>query len=215
VHRNEGEKGRPVRISRERWLALDERALTKRVGLSLPEDLALEDWKRIGRQIFAISDASGWWLGDWLVYGQNRYPERYQRALKETGLDYQTLRNYAWVARRFQSSDRYESLSIQHHVEVAALPPADRRAWLDRAERFGWSRNRLREHVRASRSGARPAGDEAGGGAGKEEDSLLRLTIDPDRAVRWKRAADIVGDGFDEWAARVLDEAAGREDNST
>lgn len=205
----DGGRGRRVRAGGERWLALDDRAVTRRVGLCLPDDLALEDWKLIGRQISAISDASGWWLGDWLIYGQNRYPERYQRALEETGLDYQTLRNYAWVARKYRPAERHENLSIQHHVEVAALPERQRHAWLSRAERFGWSRNKLREHVRASRSAESPAAIE------ERDAAFLRLTVDPEKTVRWRRAAAIVGDGFDEWAARVLDEAAGREDNSS
>jgi hypothetical protein len=195
-----------VRGSKGLWLALDDRAQTKRIGLSLPDDLALDDWQRIGRQIFAISDASAWWLGDWLVYGQNRYPERYQRALEETGLDYQTLRNYAWVARKFEPSTRYEGLSIQHHVEVAALPAKDRDAWLDRAERFGWSRNKLRQHLKASRSGEPSAELEA------PEETSLELTTEPTKADRWRQAAEIVGGDFEDWAAQVLDEAAGSED---
>lgn len=201
----DGDESR-VRAANGRWLALDDRALTRRTGLSLPADLALDDWQRIGRQIFAISDASAWWLGDWLVYGQNRYPERYQRALEETGLDYQTLRNYAWVARKFEPSTRYEGLSIQHHVEVAALPPDDRNAWLSRAERFGWSRNKLRQHLRASRAGESPAE------AGATEETSLHLTIESTKADRWRQAAELVGGDFEAWAAKVLDEEAGRED---
>ena len=37
-------------------------------------------------------------------------------------LDYQTLRNYAWVARRFAMSRRRDTLSFGHHAEVPALP---------------------------------------------------------------------------------------------
>jgi hypothetical protein len=194
-----------ARSTKGRWLSLDDRAVTKRVGLSLPPDLALDDWQQIGHQIFAISDASAWWLGDWLVYGQNRYPERYRRALQETGLDYQTLRNYAWVARKFEPSSRHEDLSIQHHVEVAALSPAERTAWLSRAARFGWSRNRLREHLRASRA-ANPGTLVPDAG-----ETLLHLTIDSAKAERWREAARVVGDDFVAWAAQVLDEAAGRQ----
>jgi hypothetical protein len=194
-----------VRAAKGHCLTLDDRALTKRIGLTLPTDLGLEDWKRIGRQIFAITDASAWWLGDWLVYGQNRYPERYQRAVEETGLDYQTLRNYAWVARKFEPSARHEGLSIQHHVEVAALPPAEREEWLSRAHRLGWSRNRLRQHLRASRAAGSAAEHPA------PEETSLHLSIDPAKVERWRQAAEVAGSDFDDWAARVLDEAAGRE----
>src|SRR5256885_1853360 len=42
----------------------------KRVALFLPEDLPLEEWRRIGDNIAVLADSSTWWLGDWLVYGQ-------------------------------------------------------------------------------------------------------------------------------------------------
>jgi hypothetical protein len=38
-----------------------------------------------------------------------------------TGLDYQTLRNYAAVARRFELSRRRDNLSFHHHAELCAL----------------------------------------------------------------------------------------------
>ena len=190
----------PVR----RRITLDEKAVTSRTGLDLPTELPLEEWQRIGRQIFVISDASAWWLGDWLVYGQNRYPERYQKALDETGLNYQTLRNYAWVARKFEPSARHEGLSIQHHAEVAALPPDERERWLDRAERFGWSRNRLRQHLRASRAGE-PEPDPA-------PDTLLQFTVEPAKVNRWRQAAEMTGSDLGEWISQQLDRAAADEE---
>ncbi|MFD0689968.1 LmbU family transcriptional regulator [Actinomadura fibrosa] len=193
-----------MRTPIRRRIGLDERALTRRTGLDLPSELPLEDWQRIGRQIFVISDASAWWLGDWLVYGQNRYPERYQRALDETGLNYQTLRNYAWVARKFEPSVRHEGLSIQHHAEVAALPAEERERWLDRAERFGWSRNKLRQHLKASRAGE-PEPDPV-------RDTLLQVPVEPGKVSRWREAADVTGNDLGEWISEQLDRAADDED---
>lgn len=83
-----------------------EGALTKRTSLSLPPKISIEEWGHIGRKIFVISESSTWWLGDWLIYGQAHYPDRYMRAIEKTQLDYQTLRNYAWVARRYPVARR-------------------------------------------------------------------------------------------------------------
>src|SRR5262245_51189864 len=69
-------------------LSLDTAAMTTRTHLRLPGTLELADWRRIGEQIFLISDSSTWWLGDWLVFGEENYPGRYRRAISETGLDY-------------------------------------------------------------------------------------------------------------------------------
>lgn len=188
---------------------LGEHALARRTDLELPVDLPLEMWRRVGQEMFAISDASAWWLGDWLIYGQNRYPERYRRALQETGLNYQTLRNYAWIARRFDASSRRPELSIQHHAEVAGLSPADRSLWLERAQHFGWSRNTLRRHLRASRSPAR------GAGAAAPPVTLVRVTAGPVRVNRWREAAARSGSSLTDWAFEILDQVAGETERST
>ena len=65
---------------------------------------------------------AAWCLGDWLVFGEQAYAGRYRQAIERTSLDYQTLGNYAWVAKRFSLSRRRDELSFGHHSEVAALP---------------------------------------------------------------------------------------------
>ena len=62
------------------------------VGLQLPARLTFERWHALGRRIGIISNASSWWLGDWALYGEGSYGEKYKQAIAATGLDYQTLR---------------------------------------------------------------------------------------------------------------------------
>jgi hypothetical protein len=126
------------------------RMLVPGMGLALPRRLGFQMWLRIGWQLAAITSCSAWCLGDWLVYGQASYTGRYRDAIEQTGLDYQTLRNYAWVARRFPLSRRRDSVSFGHHAEVAALPESEQDFWLRKAAELGWSRNHLRREVRAS-----------------------------------------------------------------
>lgn len=71
-------------------------------------------------------------------------------AVEQTALVYQTLRNYAWVARRFPVSRRRDSLSFGHHAETAALPEPEQDFWLRKAAEQHWSRNQLRREIRAS-----------------------------------------------------------------
>lgn len=94
--------------------------------------------------------SSAWCLGDWLAYGQAAFSGRYRDALGQTSLDYQTLRNYAWVARRFPVSRRRDTLSFGHHAETAALPGPEQDFWLRKAAGQRWSRNQLRQEIRAS-----------------------------------------------------------------
>ena len=114
--------------------------------------MAHEKAPREGRFGFwgRIADSSAWCLGDWLIYGQHLYADRYRHAVAMAGLDYQTLRNYAWIARKFEPARRRAGLAFQHHVEVAALPPQVQDHWLDLAENFRWSRNELRKQIRDS-----------------------------------------------------------------
>lgn len=175
--------------------------LFSRVGLTLPAALTYEGWARAGVQIARIADSSAWCLGDWLIRGQEQYRDRYRHAIAEAGLDYQTLRNYAWIARRFRCSRRREQLSFQHHAEVAALPDDEQDRWLDEAELNRWSRNQLREAIRRSRTGSRdrrPA----------QEVVLPRVTAPQDQVRWWRSAAEQDGVDFEKWILVALDNAA-------
>lgn len=99
-----------------------------------------------------------WWIGDWLLYGNARYGERYPRAAKVTGYDVQSLMNMAWVASRFDPSRRREELSWSHHAELAALAAAEQDVWLDRAEQERMSVRCLRTELRAARGLGSPRG---------------------------------------------------------
>jgi hypothetical protein len=171
-----------------------------RKGLRLRSGMTFDAWMGVGRRLAEISNASAWWLGDWLVYGHRTYGQRYKIALEATSLDYQTLRNYAWVARRFEVCRRREGLSFQHHAEVAALPEAEQELWLNRAESRGWSRNELRRRtfgVQRSRKNAGPAAR-----------VTCRFTVAADREERWRRAAAMTEQSLAQWMIRAADAAA-------
>lgn len=172
--------------------------VTRRVGLQVSRALSFEEWNRIGKQLSLIADSSAWWLGDWLVYGEIHFARRYQQAIARTSLEYQTLRNYAWVARRFPMSRRRDELSFQHHAEVASLPEREQDEWLERACVGRWSRNQLRARLRESRKLRQP----------QETPAVLRLSASAERQRQWALAAEAAEQTLDEWAAQTLDLAA-------
>lgn len=163
--------------------------------MQLPAALPIDTWQRIGEQIAGLGNSSAWWLGDWLIHGECAYPNRYRQALAALRLDYQTLRNYAWVCRSVEAARRREKLSFQHHAEVAALPRAEQDVWLDRAVALRWSRNMLRKQLR---KGGEPM-------AGRV---TLRIVITPEQRHRWEAAASRVGRPLAEWMSDVLNKAA-------
>jgi hypothetical protein len=109
-----------------------------------------------------------------MIYGESAYTGRYREAIEKTSLDYQTLRNYAWVARRFPMSRRRDTLSFGHHAEVAALQGPEQDYWLRKAEELRWSRNQLRREVHTSlteRSTGTDPDQSRAGSAGKQMDA--------------------------------------------
>jgi hypothetical protein len=169
-------------------------------GLYMRQGMAFGTWVRVGRRISEISNASSWWLGDWLVYGQDAYGERYRAAVEATGLDYKTLRNYAWVARRFPPPRRRVALSLQHHAEVASLPDVEQDLWLRRAERFGWSRNQLRRRVSEHRL--------VRSGADHDPAVMCRIAVTAAQRRRWREAAHLCDRALTEWMIAAIDSAA-------
>jgi hypothetical protein len=200
-----GKEDRPA----ERRLSIDSRAQTKRAGLSFFTAISIEDWLAIGDELHRVSDASAWWLGDWLVYGEQRFPERYRMAISSTNLSYKTLRNYAWVARRFPVARRRDALGLAHHAEVAALPEDDQDYWLDRTVARTWSVAELRRQLKLVREGmALPSGE-------GEAVERVEITVDAERKRRWQDAADSISRDLAEWACAVIDKAAGAEPSSS
>src|SRR5439155_5100733 len=121
-------------------------ALTSTAWRSLAQ-LGLREWVEHGRRLGVVGRAAGWWIGDWLRYGNDRFGERYARASRITGYDAQTLMNMVYVASRYEASRRRENLSWSHHAEVAALPDEEQERWLTRAEADRLSVRCLREEI--------------------------------------------------------------------
>jgi hypothetical protein len=177
-----------------------QKVMLTRVGLRMPPTMTFEHWERTGIRLSGIVDTSAWCLGDWLIYGKEQYTNRYRHVVQTVGLDYQTLRNYAWVARHFPIGRRRQRLSFQHHAEVASMPPCDQEWWLDEAEKQGWSV----KHLRASIKAARTAGSDD-----KIKVAVLpRIPVPDRRLTRWRQAADLSETDFNQWVVATLDRAA-------
>jgi hypothetical protein len=191
-----------------------DRFIVPGTGLQFPRQLPFEKWVRVGRHLAAVSTSSAWCLGDWLIYGEEAYCGRYRDAIEQTSLDYQTLRNYAWVVRRFPLPRRRDTLSFGHHAEVAALTEPEQDFWLRKAEELDWSRNQLRRQVRASLSERSPRSN-----AGESADSpvaegisrgALRIEVKLtfEQLKLCQEAAAEEGLSIEAWAAITLHEVA-------
>jgi hypothetical protein len=164
-------------------------------------------WLILGRQLSSVLHSSAWSLGDWMNYGEATYSGRYRDAVEQTSLDYQTLRNYAWVARRFAHARRHPSLTFGHHAEVASQPKPEQDYWLRKAEDLGWSRNQLRREVRVSLGERATTSSEARGRRGVQ----IELSLTPRQLELCELAARRAGIAIEEWAMGVLEQVARAE----
>lgn len=127
------------------------RAALSDVSWRAAEDLSFAEWLEQGRRLGLMGRSAGWWIGDWLTYGNHVFGERYVRASRITGYDAQTLMNMAYVASRFDVSRRRGKLSWSHHAEIAALEPEEQDHWLTKAEEDRLSVRCMREGIRRER----------------------------------------------------------------
>lgn len=119
-------------------------------GLVLAKDLTFEEWDAIGASFGTALQTAAWCIGDWMVYGERKWGKQllmagaefdpktpgripshvFDRALGATGLDRQTLSQYASVCRKIPMEERRQNLSFGHHRVLAPLPSPQRLEWL-------------------------------------------------------------------------------------
>lgn len=129
--------------------ALEEAGGVINNGLYLPPGLDWDRYEALGSMLGALHDMSSWLIGDWLLYGEHTYGEKYAQAALVVGLGEQTLTNYASIANRIAPSIRRPGkVKFSTHAEVAALSPNEQRHWLKVAEEEGLSKMELRERIR-------------------------------------------------------------------
>jgi hypothetical protein len=112
-----------------------------------PEDLSLDAYIHIGDVLATVERARPWWWGDFILYGDAKFGERYAQAMDMSGLAYTTLAHYASVCRQIQICRRRQNLYFSHHAAVARLylTPAQQDQLLLDAERYVWTVERLEE----------------------------------------------------------------------
>jgi hypothetical protein len=133
-------------------------------GLRVSGRPTFQQWEEAGRFLKQAGTSVGFWLGDWLNWGEGAFGEMASQAMDERELTYQTLANYKWVAGKVPPERRRQGLTFEHHRQVARLEPADQERWLAKAaaapDRWPAAalRRALREQGLAERAAAAASG---------------------------------------------------------
>ena len=120
-----------------RVLNLDQNVLSS-TALRLPAGVDLPQWMEIGRSLGSVSEATRWWVGDFLIYGEAMCGQDHTQIFDpEVGSawSWDTLRQYRWVSERVPEENRRppDQLSWSHHRAIAILEPHEQSEWLQRA----------------------------------------------------------------------------------
>jgi hypothetical protein len=130
---------------------------TSGTSLTLTDpNLSYERYEALGKALGLINRACSWWVGDWLLFGEGTYAEKFAQAASMTGLAEQTLTNRMYVCRNVTPGRRIQGVSFSVHAEVAPLPPREQEKWLGLAARHGLSRAELRARMKATRKDTPP-----------------------------------------------------------
>jgi len=110
------------------------------------------EYERVGDFIKRAHQASGFWLADFLAYGETRedWRERLSQAHDVTGISEKTLKNIRAIGRAVDISRRRDGIEFSVHGEVTRLPPAEQEEWLEKAETEQLSVQDLRHAIRTA-----------------------------------------------------------------
>lgn len=141
-------RGPDMTLDAERSAILGVAEMTD-TALVIPPGLPYEDWAAMAQPLLRIAQASMWWIGDLLLYGEHEYGEKYVQAIEATGYALSTLKNAQWVADRFPPDQRRDDATFSQHKTVASLPPDQRAALIQRAAEEHMTEGELAGRVKA------------------------------------------------------------------
>jgi hypothetical protein len=145
------EQQSPVRA--DLLLALERAGSVTATELRLPVELSVERYEAVGRMLGKLGSSVRWWLGDWLLYGEELFGHLAPQLAEVLGMSPEAMEDALRVARAFPPDPRREGLSWSHHRVVARLwiGPVHQERLLAVAERDRLNTRELEGHVRELR----------------------------------------------------------------
>jgi N6-adenosine-specific RNA methylase IME4 len=119
-----------------------------KTAIRISDDVDFDAWLEKITSYSQVTASAAWWIGDLLVYGEERFAEQVGQVINDLGLSQSTVANYVWCARAVSPERRREDLSWEHHRAVAKLDGADQEKWLNRAAKEKMSAATLKTAVK-------------------------------------------------------------------
>jgi hypothetical protein len=158
-----------------------------RTALNLPDQMTFDDWMKVGEQLHACDASVLWWIGDWLLYGENTYAERFAKAIQLTGYTQDRLKEARRVAAAFPREERSEEAAWELHRVAANLPREVRVEAVREAAAKHWSIREFKAEVARRAAG------------GNSEPDQATLIDNPAVSQTLKRTTSVVQAAFRDW----------------
>lgn len=105
------------------------------------------DMRTLGQVLHQLQGSIQWLIGDWIVCADEIQWGDLEAFAQEIGFEYQTVRDFAYVAQNVHLSLRNDKLSFNHHRVIARLDPLAQKQYLEMALEGKWSVAKLRSIV--------------------------------------------------------------------
>ena len=117
--------------------------------LALPSGVSFDEWMKVGRTLSDMANSTPWWVGDWLLAGEQKFGEMASQGLTlwPSYGSYQSLANMRRVASCYPPDTRIGGLSWTHHRYAASLDQPGRNGLLLKARSEEWTSRQLQIEV--------------------------------------------------------------------
>jgi N6-adenosine-specific RNA methylase IME4 len=121
-------------------------------GITIKGRPTFDEHAGVGEFVQRAHKASGWWVIDWMRYGESRadWTDRLSQVVDATGVSEKRAKNLRAVGA-IEPSRRRDDVELYVHEEVAGLEPNEQTHWLAQAADQKWDRRELRLNIRAAR----------------------------------------------------------------
>lgn len=127
------------------------------------QDLDAREWLSALGEIASAHQATAWWLGDLLAYGEDMKMS-YAEAAEATGYAVGSLRNMASISRQVSPEVRRPGIHWRTHKVVAPLADPDEQSrWLELAEIKGMTSDDLALAIKSEQRAGGGLEDAEGG----------------------------------------------------
>lgn len=129
---------------------------TMLTGIQIHGNPTFEDWIRELDSVWFSGNAVNWAVGDLMLYGEDKFGEKFAQAVDNTRWKIHTLQNIMTTCRAFTPDERRPNVAFSSHAECASLTGENRKLAMDNLESGVWNRAQVRAYKKQLKGDSTP-----------------------------------------------------------